>query len=179
MKWVESLVRTIDEINDRVGKGVSWLSFSLVILVVFDVLMRYVFKRSFVAVQEAEWHIFALFFLIGGGYTLLKDSHVRVDIFYQRMSARVQAWINLIGVLFFLLPGCYLVMKTSSKFAWTSWLVREASADPGGLPARYLLKGVVALAFLLIAIQGVSMGLKSLMFLVGKPLDDSHGKGAH
>lgn len=179
MSWVAGLVRKIDGLNLKVGTLVSWLSFGLLLLVVFDVVMRYVFKKSFVAVQEAEWHIFAVFFLIGGGYTLLKDSHVRVDIFYQRMSARLQAWINLLGVLFFLLPGCYLVIKTSSKFAWTSWLIREASADPGGLPGRYLLKGVVAVAFVLIAVQGVSMGLKSLMVLLGKPLPETQSEGGH
>jgi len=179
VRWAESLVRFIDSVNLKVGKAVSWLSFSLLLLVVFDVVMRYVFKKSFVAVQEADWHIFAVFFLIGGGYTLFRDSHVRVDIFYQKMSARLQAWINLLGVLLFLLPGCYLVIKTSSKFAWTSWLIREASADPGGLPGRYLLKAVVAVAFVLIAFQGISMGLKSLMTLLGRPMPEIQRKGGH
>lgn len=179
MRWATGLVGFIDAVNLRVGNGISWLSFSLLLLVVFDVVMRYLFKKSFVAVQEAEWHIFAVFFLIGGGYTLLRDSHVRVDIFYQKMSPRLQAWINFLGVIFFLLPGCYLVIKTSSSFAWTSWLVREASADPGGLPGRYLLKGVVALAFVLIALQGISMGLKNLMLLLGKPLPEIQSKGGH
>lgn len=179
MRWAQGLVRFIDSVNLKVGTGISWLSFSLLLLVVFDVIMRYMFKKSFVAVQEAEWHIFAVFFLIGGGYTLFRDSHVRVDIFYQKMSAKLQAWINFLGVLFFLLPGCYLVIKTSSKFAWTSWLVREASADPGGLPGRYLLKAVVAVAFVLIALQGISMGLKNLMLLLGKPLPGAQSKGGH
>ncbi len=179
MRWAEVLVRLIDSVNLKVGRGVSLLSFSLLLLVVFDVIMRYMFKKSFVAVQEAEWHIFAVFFLIGGGYTLLRDSHVRVDIFYQKMSDKLQAWINFLGVLFFLLPGCYLVIKTSTKFAWTSWLVREASADPGGLPGRYLLKAVVAVAFVLIALQGVSMGLKNLMLLLGRPLPETQSKGGH
>ncbi|MEJ5378175.1 MAG: TRAP transporter small permease subunit [bacterium] len=179
MRGARSLVNIIDALNLKVGTTISWLSFSLVMLVVFDVIMRYLFKKSFVAVQETEWHIFAVYFLIGGGYTLLKDSHVRVDIFYQKMSARLKAWIDLLGVLFFLLPGCYLVIKTSSKFAWTSWMVREASADPGGLPGRYLLKAVVAVAFVLIALQGVSMGLKNLLLLLGGPLPETQNKGGH
>lgn len=179
MRWAEGLVRFIDSVNLRVGTVISWLSFSLLVLVVFDVIMRYLFKKSFVAVQETEWHIFAVFFLIGGGYTLLRDSHVRVDIFYQKMSAKLQAWINLLGVLFFLLPGCYLVIKTSSKFAWTSWLVREASADPGGLPGRYLLKAVVTVAFVFIALQGISMGLKSLMLILGKTSQHIESKGGY
>lgn len=158
----------IDGLNRAIGRYVSWLSLGLLLLVVFDVVMRYAFRKSFVFVQEAEWHIFAVYFLIGGGYTLLRDSHVRVDVFYQKMSPKVQAWINFLGVLLLLLPGCYLVITTSSKFAWTSWIMREASADPGGIPARYLLKAVVPIAFSLIAIQGVSMGLKSLLVIIGR-----------
>lgn len=161
-------LKAIDSINAAVGRGISWLSLIMVVLVVFDVVMRYAFKRSFVAVQEMEWHLFAIFFLMGGGYTLLRDSHVRVDLFYQRMSPRLKAWVDLLGAIFFLLPGCYLVIKTSSAFAWTSWTIREGSPDPGGLPARYALKAVVSLAFTLIGLQGLSMAYKNLLFLLGR-----------
>lgn len=165
---MERLIEIIDKINRRVGLSVSWLSFCLVVLVVCDVLMRYLFRKSFVVVQELEWHLFAAFFLLGGGYTLLRDSHVRVDVFYQRLSPKVKAWVDFLGVIFFLLPGCYLVMATSSRFAWLSWAVREGSPDPGGLPARYVLKAIVVVAFFLLGIQGISMGLKNFLILLGR-----------
>ena len=86
-------------------------------LVVFvDVVMRYVFHTSFVFTQELEWHLFGFIFLLGAGYTLLYDGHVRVDIFYQRLSPSAKAWINLIGVLLFLIPGCVLIIATSWSF---------------------------------------------------------------
>jgi TRAP-type mannitol/chloroaromatic compound transport system permease small subunit len=106
----------IDRSNEAVGRMVSWVSLLLVLVVFVDVVMRYLFKTSFVFTQELEWHLFAFIFLIGAGYTLLHDGHVRVDIIYQRLGPKGRAWINLIGVIFFLIPGCYLVISTSWKF---------------------------------------------------------------
>jgi TRAP-type mannitol/chloroaromatic compound transport system permease small subunit len=103
----------IDRSNEAVGRMVSWVSLLLVLVVFVDVVMRYLFKTSFVFTQELEWHLFAFIFLIGAGYTLLHDGHVRVDIIYQRLGTRGRAWVNLIGVIFFLIPGCYLVISTS------------------------------------------------------------------
>jgi TRAP-type mannitol/chloroaromatic compound transport system permease small subunit len=146
---------------------VSWVT-ALVVLVVFiDVVMRYVFRVSFVFTQELEWHLFAFIFLMGAGYTLLKDGHVRVDIFYQRMSLKKQAWVNLLGVIFLLLPGCYLVIATSIGFVQSSLAVVEGSPDPGGIPCRFILKSCIITGFLLIALQGISLGIKSLFTIIG------------
>ena len=103
MKILMTLARIIDTINGWIGRGVAWVSLGLVLVVFADVVMRYLFNISFVFTQELEWHLFGFIFLIGAGYTLLHDGHVRVDIFYQRLSPKGQAWINLLGVLFFLL----------------------------------------------------------------------------
>jgi len=171
MRFIERLSRWIDTLNSWVGQFVAW-STGLVVLVVFiDVIMRYAFKISFVFTQELEWHLFAFIFLMGAGYTLLHDGHVRVDIFYQRLSPKGQAWINLLGVLFFLLPGCYMIIATSLKFVYNSWLVMEGSPDPGGIPLRFLLKACIPAGFLLIVLQGVSMGIKSLLTIMGKEIE--------
>jgi TRAP-type mannitol/chloroaromatic compound transport system permease small subunit len=106
----------IDRSNEAVGRMVSWVSLLLVLVVFVDVVMRYLFKTSFVFTQELEWHLFAFIFLIGAGYTLLHDGHVRVDIIYQRLGTRGRAWVNLIGVIFFLIPGCYLVISDFMEF---------------------------------------------------------------
>ena len=166
MGWMLRIVGVVDSINRTVGRGVAWVSFLMVAVVTVDVVMRYLFRISFVFVQELEWHLFGVLFLVGAGYTLLHDDHVRVDVFYQRFSPKAQAWINLLGTLFFLLPGCYLVVVTSWQFLMNSWAVREASPDPGGIPARYILKSAIPLGFSLIALQGVSLGLKSLLVIL-------------
>jgi TRAP-type mannitol/chloroaromatic compound transport system permease small subunit len=164
--------RSIDRLNLWVGHKVAWAT-GLVVLVVFvDVVMRYALNISFVFTQELEWHLFAFIFLMGAGFTLYKDGHVRVDIFYQRMGKKAQAWINLMGVLFFLIPGCLMILITSSKFAYTAFTVMEGSPDPGGIPYRWILKACIPAGFILVLLQGLSLGIKSLATIVGRPLDE-------
>jgi TRAP-type mannitol/chloroaromatic compound transport system permease small subunit len=171
MKFLKLLCHRIDTLNDRIGRGVAWIT-SLVVLVVFvDVVMRYAFNTSFVFTQQLEWHLFAFIFLMGAGYTLMKDGHVRVDIIYQRMSPKSQAWVNLLGVLFFLLPGCYMIIATSLNFVAASWAVMEGSADPGGIPYRFIIKSAIPVGFLLVMLQGISLGIKSLLIILDSDED--------
>ena len=132
-----------------------------------DVVMRYLFNTSYVFTQELEWHLFAFIFLIGAGYTLLHDGHVRVDIIYQRLGFKGQAWVNLIGVFIFLIPGCILIMATSYKFAYTSFSIMEGSPDPGGIPFRFILKSCITIGFGLLLLQGISLALHSLLQILG------------
>ena len=154
--------------NEWIGQGVSWVTLALVLVVFVDVVMRYLFNTSFVFTQELEWHLFAFIFLIGAGYTLLHDGHVRVDIIYQRLGKKGQAWINLIGVIFFLLPGCIMVILTSWEFVYNAWAVMEGSPDPGGIPYRFIVKGTITVGFILLTLQGVSLGISSLLQILGK-----------
>ncbi len=177
MKFLEFVSRWIDKINQWVGNFVAWTTFLVVLVVFVDVVMRYAFKISFVFTQELEWHLFAFIFLMGAGYTLLKDGHVRVDIFYQRARPKTQAWINLIGVIFFLLPGSYMIIETSSKFVYSSWSVMEGSPDPGGIPYRFILKSCIPAGFGLIVLQGISMGIKSFFTIVDHhPFETEEGE---
>lgn len=166
-KFLQGLSRAIDSSNEAVGRIVSWAAALLVLLVFTDVLMRYLFKTSYVFVQELEWHLFAFIFLIGAGYTLRHDAHVRVDIVYQRLGVRGQAWINLLGVLFFLIPGCLLVISTSWRFVSSSFSMLEGSPDPGGIPYRFIVKGTMTVGYFLLLLQGISMGLQALLQLLG------------
>ena len=168
--------RWVDALNTWVGRVVAWATALVVAVVFIDVVMRYAFKMSFVFTQELEWHLFAFIFLMGAGYTLLQDGHVRVDIFYQRCSPKAQAWINLLGVIFFLIPGCYMVISTSIPFVYNAWAVMEGSPDPGGIPYRFLLKGCIPVGFILILLQGLSLGGKSLLTILGKEIE-SEGNG--
>ena len=171
MRILKRICFWIDTINAWVGRFVAWTTALVVAVVFIDVVMRYVFQTSFVFAQELEWHLFAFIFLIGAGCTLLKDGHVRVDIFYQRLGPKGQAWINFLGVLFLLIPGCYLIIVTSWQFVYNSFAVMENSPDPGGIPYRWVLKACIPVGFILVLAQGLSLGIKSLMIILGRPLD--------
>lgn len=175
MGFLKSVIRCIDAINGWVGKISGGIALLMVLVVTTDVIMRYAFDTTFVAVQELEWHLFGILFLLGAGYTLMVDGHVRVDVFYQRLSPKGQAWINLLGVIFFLLPGCYLVLDTSWQFLSMSFVINEGSPDPGGLPMRWILKSFIPIGFALVTIQGISMGLKAFLILRDDPYDDGCG----
>jgi TRAP-type mannitol/chloroaromatic compound transport system permease small subunit len=167
MNILKTLCRLIDTLNEWIGRGVAWVTLALVVVIFIDVVMRYLFNTSFVFTQELEWHLFAFIFLIGAGYTLLHDGHVRVDIVYQRLGLKGQAWINLLGVIFFLIPGCFMVMSTSWKFVVNSYMIMEGSPDPGGIPFRFIVKGCIPAGFLLLLIQGISLGMHSLLQILG------------
>jgi TRAP-type mannitol/chloroaromatic compound transport system permease small subunit len=167
MKVLIRLSSFIDAINSRVGQVVAWVTLGLVLVVFTDVVMRYLFRTSFVFTQELEWHLFAFIFLIGAGYTLLQDAHVRVDIFYQKFGVKGRAWVNLLGVILFLIPGCLLVMITSWHFVTNAWSVMEGSPDPGGIPMRFLVKGCIPVGYALLLLQGISLGIHSFLQIVG------------
>ncbi len=166
--FLVTCIQWIDGWMERVGRAVSWCTLALVLVVCADVGLRYLFNISHVATRELEWHLFAVLFLLGAGYTLKHDAHVRVDVFYQRLSPRMQALVNVVGCLVFLLPGCWLVIKTAWPFAQQAWEIREGSPDPGGIPARYLLKACLPAAFLLLAVQGISFFCRNLLVLTGR-----------
>ncbi len=171
MRALKAFIRIVDWCNTQMGKCAGWTALLMVLVVTVDVILRYLFNFSLVFVQELEWHLFGLLFLLGAGYTLFVDGHVRVDVFYQRWSARTQAWVNLVGVVLMLIPGCLLVIDTSWGFFLHSLRLGEGSPDPGGIPMRYLLKFVIPLGFTLLLFQGVASGLKNVLFLVGQPYE--------
>lgn len=153
-------MKAIDNLIAFVGKSVSWLNLVLIVVICLDVLFRYTFSFSKNWIIELEWHLFALVFLLGSAYALQADKHVRVDVFYQNFSERTKTIVNLLGTLIFLLPWCYLVITSAYKFAINSWYIKEGSNQPGGLPARYVIKGMVVIGFLLLALQGISLLVK-------------------
>jgi TRAP-type mannitol/chloroaromatic compound transport system permease small subunit len=167
MNAVKWLSRFIDNINEWVGRGTAWITLGLVLVVFIDVVMRYLFNISFVFTQELEWHLFGFIFLIGAGYTLLHDGHVRVDIIYQQLGLKGRAWVNFCGVLLFLIPGCIMVITTSWQFAANSFAMLEGSPDPGGIPYRFIIKGCIPVGFTLLLLQGISLGLHSFLQILG------------
>ncbi|ACF12797.1 Tripartite ATP-independent periplasmic transporter DctQ component [Chloroherpeton thalassium ATCC 35110] len=167
MDFAKSLVRAIDRLSEFVGRVVSWLTTLLVLVVVYDVFTRYFLKTTIVAIQEFEWHLFSLIFLLAASYTLKHDKHVRVDVFYARFSKQQQAWVNLLGGIFFLIPFALMVIFASQNFVINSFVIGETSPDPGGLPARYLLKAAIPIGFFLLLLQAFSLAVKSALSIAG------------
>jgi len=173
MNMLKRFIKFVDGLNEKVGSVVMWLTTLLVLVVCYDVFTRYLLKESSVAVQELEWHIFGIIFLLGAACTLKEDKHVRVDVFYTRFSDRGKAWVNLLGSIVFLMPFALLVIWTSKDFVINSFIIKEMSPNPGGLPARYLLKASIPLGFMLLFLQSLSLTFKSLLKIIEK---DSTGR---
>jgi TRAP-type mannitol/chloroaromatic compound transport system permease small subunit len=167
MEAIKTITRWIDRLNEWVGRGVAWVTLGLALIVFVDVVMRYLLNKSCVFTQVLEWHLFGFIFLIGAGYTLLHDGHVRVDIIYQRLGIKGRAWTNLLGVILFLIPGCIMVISTSWQFVANSFSMMEGSPDPGGIPFRFIIKGCIPVGFTLLLLQGISLGLHSFMQITG------------
>lgn len=165
MKVLLRISEGTDRLNEIIGRGVSWLTTLMVLVFVYDVIMRYAFNKTSVAVFEVEWHLFALIFLVGAGYALKHDRHVRVDLFYANFSSKGKALVNMVGTLLFLFPFCLICIRYSFDFAKTSFEVGESSADPGGLPWRFIIKSAIPLGLSLLLLQGFSVLLKSIMTL--------------
>ncbi|EGQ9412636.1 TRAP transporter small permease subunit [Vibrio cholerae] len=156
----------VERLFNRLSDLLGWLSSILFILlvanVVYDVVMRYAFNDVSIAFQELEWHLFATVFLLGIPYAIKADGHVRVDLFYERLSMKAQAVIDILGTLFFLLPFCLLVVYFGIDFAKESYALGETSGDPGGLPYRWIIKAMIPVSFTFMAISGVGLIIHSL-----------------
>jgi TRAP-type mannitol/chloroaromatic compound transport system permease small subunit len=168
--WLK-LSERIDTLNRRVGQLVQWLTLLMVLVGAFNALARYggrftEIQLSANAYIELQWYLFSLVFLLGAAHTLERDQHVRVDVFYGRLSERGKAWIDVIGGFVFLLPFCLFSLWVCTPTVRNSWAVREVSPDPGGL-ARYPIKTMILVCFALLLIQGVSEIIKRVATLRG------------
>ncbi len=176
---LRDLARKIDAAQDVFGRGLAWLMLAMVLVVFTDVVMRYAFNRSYVATQELEWYLFAITYLLGGGYVMLWDEHVRVDILYSRLTPRARAWSDLILLFVFFYPSCLLILWTAWPFVRNATAVWEGSPDPGGIPARWALKGVIILAFAVMGIQGLSQVIKNFYWAMGWEAPEIRAKEIH
>ena len=156
-----SIIKTIESIIRWIGEKSSYINVFLVIIICIDVFMRYILNTTQTWVIELEWHLFALIFLLGASYTLQEDQHVRVDLFYADRSIKSKAWINISGTLLFLVPLCLVLINSSFNYATNSWMMNEGSPNPGGLPARYIIKYCMTFGFVLLLLQGIAVIYRS------------------
>ena len=168
MRLLKSISKFFHIVNEWVGKIAAWLTTLLVILVCFDVTVRYIFSDTAAWIMELEWHLFALIFLLGAGYALKHDRHVRVDLFYSNFSEKDKAITNIVGSLVFLIPWCILIIVFSFQYGLESFKINEGSPDPGGLPARYLIKFAIPLGMTLLLFQALSLLIDSWIIVKKK-----------
>ena len=159
--------RAFDRFSDWVGVFSAILLLLLVVNVFYDVVMRYLFNDVSIGLQELEWHLYSMIFLFGVAYALKADAHVRVDIVYERLPLRQRALIDIIGTVLLLWPFCFLVASYGVGFAYESYDLGETSGDPGGLPHRWVIKGMIALAFVCVLISSVGFLLRSVNQFLG------------
>jgi len=157
----------LDRFSIACGRLCSWLTLFMVVTTFVIVVMRYALDVGAVWLQESVTWMHAAVFMIGAAYALQQEEHVRVDIFYRSMSPSRRAWVDLLGVLLFLLPVCLFLAYESWSFVAVSWSLKEASREPGGLayPWVPLLKSIVLVMPVMLALQGLSLALKSLRTL--------------
>ncbi len=159
------LAARIDRFSDGLGHTVAWLTLFMVLLTFLVVLLRYGFDTGWIALQESVTWLHACVFMLGASYALRRDSHVRVDIFYQKFSPRGRAWVDLLGSLLLLLPVCLFIFYASWDYVAESWEIGEGSAETGGLPALYLLKSLLLLMPALLILQGLAHALRAATLL--------------
>lgn len=167
MRHALRLVRCIDAVNEWLGRGVAWLALAMVLVQFVIVIMRYVFGLSVLVMQESIWYMHSIVFLVAAGYTLLHNGHVRVDILYGNVGPRKKAMIDLIGVIAILLPVCVMIWWVSWPYVANAWAVKEGSVEVSGIPGVYLLKTCMLIFSGSLAIQGVSLAIKSVFELAG------------
>lgn len=161
-QWLAAFTTTI-------GRGCAWLALLLVLGIVLVVVLRYGFNIGNIALQESLTYLHGSLFMLAIAYTLAEDEHVRVDVLYQRFSPRGQAWVNLLGTLFLLLPICVAIFWLSLDYVASSWREQEGSAN-GGLPYVYLLKSLLLVLPALLSVQALAELLRHGLTLLGAPL---------
>ena len=159
--------RLIDPLLLKLGAAASWLWLLLLIVIVGNVVLRYVFGQGRIEFEEAQWHIYSVGFLLGLAYAFQSDSHIRVDVVSERLPPRTRAWLELYGLLLGLLPFIALMLVYSLPFVWHSWALGEISQSPGGLPYRWLIKAVMPFSFGLLLLAVWSRLTRVWVFLFG------------
>ena len=177
MNALLKLSRQIDALTERIGKAALWLVLVVVLISAFNAIMRYTINYSSNAFLEIQWYLFGLIFLSCSGYTLMRNEHVRIDLVSGRFSKRGQTWIDIFGIVFFLMPMAITIMILSWPVFVQAIQSNEMSNSPGGLivwPARFMIPA----GFFLLILQGISELIKRVGFLQGLCPDPTEKRNA-
>lgn len=162
------IASAIDALNNVIGHTVSWLAIFMVLVEFGIVAARNLLDTGNIAVQESVMYMYAFMFMLGAGFTLNREGHVRVDVFYQKFNAHKKALVNLFGALFLLIPTCVFIFMVSFDYVASSWSLFEGSREAGGLDLVYVLKTAIPAMAVLLCLQAVSQVIKSLCVIANK-----------
>ncbi len=165
---INKIHSSIDCLSECLGRLMAWLTIAMVVLMAAVVVLRYGFDIGLIAIQESVIYLHACIFLMGSGYALKHNEHVRIDIFYRKLSEQGQALVNVFGHLFLLLPVVFFIAYMSWEYVMDAWSIKESSVEVGGLPFVYLLKSLLLLFCLSLGLQGVAETLKAVCVLKSK-----------
>jgi TRAP-type mannitol/chloroaromatic compound transport system permease small subunit len=168
MAVIAFIVRAISALNRLIGNTFAWLSLAIVLVCFTVVLQRYVLSTTQLWMQDLYVWLNGAMFTAVSGFALLRNDHVRVDIFYRPATVRTKAIVDLIGVVVFLLPFCWIVYRYGWPFVARSWRIHEGSANVGGMPGLFILKSFILVFAALVALQGIAMALRSVLVLAGQ-----------
>ncbi len=168
------IISKLQLVSEYTGRTIAWLSLFMVVITFVIVVLRYGFNMGWIAMQESVMYLYAISFLFGIAYTYKSDGHVRVDIFYDKMAIKAKAWVNLLGILFLLLPMIGFIFYSCWYYVLDSWAVMEESGDAGGLAYVYLLKTTLLIMPVLVVIEALAQLLINLqcILLSDTSLDD-------
>ncbi len=181
MRGLLKVADKLDWFIDKVGRITGWCAFALVVVMAFNVLLRYFFRTGSVAMQELEWHLMAPICLLGLSYALLHDGHVKVDILYGRFPDRLKRIIDFISMVLVCAVIAFLIY-VSIPYVEQSYSIGEQSPDPGGLTHRWMLKALLPIGFSLLLIQSVAAALRAFAAVVDPhvaPAADAPQVGGH
>jgi len=164
-----ALSEALDPPIRKIGEVFSWVWLLLVAVITVNVIMRYVLGKGLVQFEEAQWHLYALGFMLGLAYCDVSDDHVRIDVLSERWSLTTRTWIELYGIVFLVIPFLAIMLWYSAPFIAYSFSIKEVSEAPGGLPFRWAIKSVLLIAFVLLALTTLSRLSRVLSLLFGAP----------
>jgi TRAP-type mannitol/chloroaromatic compound transport system permease small subunit len=159
------IAERIESVIDLFGKVASWLTLSIVLLIVINVILRYSMSLGSVWAQELEWHLLAAMILFGISFSLLRGDNVRVDLFYANYTPQKKYIVDLVSAILTIIIAVFFV-KLSINYVGQSFSIGEKSPDPGGIPMRWLVKSLIPIGFSLLALQGFA---EMLRVIVNRP----------
>lgn len=170
MSFLLKLSRLIDAFSDMIGKLVMWFILATTLISAGNAIVRKLFDSSSNALLEIQWYLFAAVFMLGSGYAFLRNAHVRIDFISSKFSARGRNWVDVVGILIFLFPLCYMMATLGWPLFERAWVTGEMSSNSGGL-IRWPVYGLIPLGFAILFLQGISELIKRLAFLTGNGPD--------
>ena len=167
MTALHRLSLSLDRFVSMVGKIAAWLAVPMMLVILFDVITRRYFTLGSTKLQELEWHIHGLLFLLAFGFAYMRNAHVRIELLRDGFSIKTRAWVEMAGILLLLLPYCVLMIYFGYGFAERSFLQNEVSSALTGLSHRWIIKAAVPVGFIIVFLAGLSVFLRCIVTVFG------------